>query len=105
MGGFLTICYCFRTTGCCFPYCFLEIFVGGQDFDGGSKVVMRRLLFCYCFLEIFVGRVKALMEGNKVVMEDLYSPHTKENPVGSYFWSQTLYCRIIKRCLRLTIFD
>ena len=28
MGGFSTIGYCF-------PYCFLEIFVGGQGLDGG----------------------------------------------------------------------
>ena len=34
MGGFLTIGYCF-------PYCFLEIFVGRQGLDGGEKVVMR----------------------------------------------------------------
>ena len=33
MGGFLTIGYCF-------PYCFLETFVGGQGLDGGEKVVM-----------------------------------------------------------------
>ena len=38
--GFLTICYCFRTIGCCCPYCFLKIFGGGQDLDGGGKVVM-----------------------------------------------------------------
>ena len=30
MGGFLTIGYCF-------PYCFLEIFVGGQGLDGGGQ--------------------------------------------------------------------
>ena len=75
MGGFLIICYCFRTIGYCFPYCFLEIFVGGQDLDGGDKVVMRRLLFSYCFLEIFVGQVKALMEGDKVVMGFPQSPY------------------------------
>ena len=33
MGGFLTISYCF-------PYCFLEIFVGGQGLNGGGQVVM-----------------------------------------------------------------
>ena len=32
--GFLRIGYCFSC-------CFLEIFVGGQGFDGGNKVVMR----------------------------------------------------------------
>ena len=30
MGGFLTIGYCF-------PYCFLETFVGGQDLDGEGQ--------------------------------------------------------------------
>ena len=44
-GGFLTIGYCF-------PYCFLEIFVGG----------------------------KALMEGGKVLMGAILSPPTRENP-------------------------
>ena len=29
-GGILTIGYCF-------PYCFLEIFVGGQGFDGEDQ--------------------------------------------------------------------
>ena len=28
------------TIGYCFPYCFLEIFVGGQDLDGGDNVLM-----------------------------------------------------------------
>ena len=41
MGGFLTIGYCLRIIRYCFPY---------------------------CFLEIFVGRDKALMEGDKVMM-------------------------------------
>ena len=37
-GGFLTIDYCSRTIGYCFPYCFLEIFVGLQGLDGrGTK--------------------------------------------------------------------
>ena len=45
MAGFLTIGYCF-------PYCFLEIFVGD----------------------------KALMEGDKVVMGDPPVPPTRENP-------------------------
>ena len=45
MGAFLTICYCFRTIGCCYPYCFLEIFVGGQDLDGGNKVVVGAIVF------------------------------------------------------------
>ena len=36
MGGFLTIDYCLRTIGYCFPYCFLEIF-GGQGTDGGGQ--------------------------------------------------------------------
>ena len=40
MGGFLTIDYCLRAIGYCFPYCFLEIFVGGQGLDGGDKVAM-----------------------------------------------------------------
>ena len=30
MGGFLTIRYCF-------PYCFLEIVLGGQGLDGGGQ--------------------------------------------------------------------
>ena len=76
MGGFLIICYCFRTIDCCFPYCFLEIFVGGQDLDGGDKVVIGMLLFFYCFLKIFVGRDKALMEGKKLCWEMIpQSPH------------------------------
>ena len=37
MGGFLTIGYCSRTTGYCFPCCFLEIFVGRQGLDGGRQ--------------------------------------------------------------------
>ena len=81
-GGLLTICYCFRTIGCCCPYCFLKIFVGGQDLDGGDKVVMGRLLFSYCFLEIFVGQDKALMEGDKVVMGDPQVP-----PLGKTLWA------------------
>ena len=40
MGGFLTIGYCLRTIGNCFPCSFLEIFVGGQGLDGGDKVVL-----------------------------------------------------------------
>ena len=46
MGGFLTIGYCLRTigflrtTGYCFPYCFLKIYVGGQSLDGGDIVMM-----------------------------------------------------------------
>ena len=62
MGGFLTICYCFRL----FSLLFSGNFCRGKDFDGGSKVVMRRLLFSYCFLGIFLGWVKALMEGTKL---------------------------------------
>ena len=27
----------FLTMGYCFPYCFLEIFVGGQGLDGGGQ--------------------------------------------------------------------
>ena len=50
-GGFLTIDYCSRTIGCCFPYCFMQIFVGD----------------------------KALMEEEKVVTGGI-SPSTKENP-------------------------
>ena len=33
MGGFLTVGYSF-------PYCFLEIFVGGQGLDRGGKFVI-----------------------------------------------------------------
>ena len=40
MGGFLTISFCSRTIGYYFLYCFLQIFVMGQGFDGGDKVVM-----------------------------------------------------------------
>ena len=40
MRGYLTIGYCSRTLGYCFSYFFLEIFVGGQGFDGGDKVVI-----------------------------------------------------------------
>ena len=40
VGGFLTIEYCSRTIGYCLRYCFWKIFVGGQGFDGGGKVVM-----------------------------------------------------------------
>ena len=40
MRGFLTIGYCSRTIGYCFPCCFLETFVGGQGLDGGGKIVM-----------------------------------------------------------------
>ena len=36
MGRSFTIEYCLRTIDCCFPYCSLEIFVGGQFLDGGS---------------------------------------------------------------------
>ena len=37
MGGYLTMGYCSRTIGYCFSYCFLEIFVGGEGFDGGGQ--------------------------------------------------------------------
>ena len=37
MGRILTIDYCSRTIGYCLPYCFLEVFVGGQGFDGGVQ--------------------------------------------------------------------
>ena len=76
MGGFLTICYCFKNIGCCCPFCFLEIFVGGQDLNGGTKSWwgMGRLLFSYCFLEIFVGRDKALMTWTKSWWEIPKSP-------------------------------
>ena len=37
MGGFLTIGYYLRTIGYCFPYCFLEIFVGRQGLDVGGQ--------------------------------------------------------------------
>ena len=79
---FFTKCYCYRTIGCCFPYCFLEIFIRGQDLHVGDKAVMGRLLFSYCFLESFVGWDKTLMEGDKVVMGDPPGPPTKENPAG-----------------------
>ena len=39
-GGFLTIGYCLRTIGYCFPYSFLEIFVGDKTLMEGNKVVM-----------------------------------------------------------------
>ena len=35
-GGFLIIGYCLRTIGYCFPYCLLELFVGGQGLDRGD---------------------------------------------------------------------
>ena len=35
-GGVLTMGYCSLTVGCCFPYCFMEIFVGGKVMLGGS---------------------------------------------------------------------
>ena len=37
MGKFLTVGYCSRTIGYCFPYHFLEIIVGEQGFDGGAQ--------------------------------------------------------------------
>ena len=37
MGDFNNLCYCFRNIGCCSPFRFLEIFVGVQDLDGGTK--------------------------------------------------------------------
>ena len=37
MGGFLTVDYCSKTTGYCFPYCFLEILGEGQGLDGGRQ--------------------------------------------------------------------
>ena len=43
VGGFLTIGYFSRTIDCCFPYCFLVIFVGEQGFDGGDKVMMGEI--------------------------------------------------------------
>ena len=36
-GGFLAKGYCLRTIGYCFPYCFLELFVGGQGLDGRGQ--------------------------------------------------------------------
>ena len=39
-GGFLRIGYCLRTIGYCFPYCFLEIFVGDKALMEGDKVAM-----------------------------------------------------------------
>ena len=36
-GGFLTKGYFSSTIDCCFPYCFLEIFVERQGFDGGEQ--------------------------------------------------------------------
>ena len=54
-GGVLIIDYCLRTIGYCFPY---------------------------CFLEIFVGRDKALMKGAKVMMDDggiPQSPHSEKH--------------------------
>ena len=55
MGGFVTIGYCLRTICYCFPYCFLDIFVGGQGLDGGRQSCD--------------GRIP--------------SPPTRENPVAS----------------------
>ena len=40
MGGFLTIGYCSRTIGYCFPYCFLEIFAGDKTLMERDKVMM-----------------------------------------------------------------
>ena len=40
--GFQTKGYCSRTIGYCFPYSYLEIFVGGQDCDGGDIIVIGR---------------------------------------------------------------
>ena len=37
-GGILTIGYCLRTVGHCFPYCFLEIFVGEKALMEGTKL-------------------------------------------------------------------
>ena len=37
MGGFLTIGYCLRAIGYCFPYCFLENLVGEKGLDGGGQ--------------------------------------------------------------------
>ena len=39
-GGLLSIGYCSRTIGYCFPYYFLEIFVGDKALMEGDKVVM-----------------------------------------------------------------
>ena len=40
MGGFLTV-------GCCFPYCSLEIFMGGQGCDAeGQSRDREDLLWC-----------------------------------------------------------
>ena len=36
--GFLTIRYFSTTVGYCFPYCFLETFVGGKAVMEGDKV-------------------------------------------------------------------
>ena len=41
MREFLTIDYCLRTMGYCFPNCFLEILWGGKALMEGNKVVMR----------------------------------------------------------------
>ena len=40
MGGFLTIDYCLRIIAYCFPYCFLEIFVGDKALMNGDRLVM-----------------------------------------------------------------
>ena len=40
MEGFLKLGHCLRTIGHCFPYCFLEIFVGGKALMEGDKAVM-----------------------------------------------------------------
>ena len=46
----------------------------GGIFDNSLLFKSNRLLFPYCFLEIFVGGDKALMEGDKVVI-GASSPH------------------------------
>ena len=38
--GDLTIDYCLRTIGYCFPYCFLEIFFGEKALMEGDKFVI-----------------------------------------------------------------
>ena len=80
MGGFLTICYCSRTIGC-FPYCFLEIFVGDKTLMEGAKLQWGGYCFPIVFWKFF-GVGQGLDGEDKVVMEDPPSPPTKENPVG-----------------------
>ena len=49
MGGFLAVCYCFGTIGCCCPFCFWNFLWGdktlmeGQSRDGEAIVFWKFL--------------------------------------------------------------